>query len=274
MWKRARRNPLIWVGGAIVLCVIMMAILASVLAPIDPVTQNLPKRLTPPGVEGYRLGSDAFGRDIWSRLVYGSRISLQVGLIAAGIGVSFGVVLGLASGYFGSWTDMVTGRVMDVIMAFPSILLALAIVAAIGPSLRNAIIAIGITSIPKFYRVVRGSVIQVREWDYVHAAKALGARDRWIILKHILPNIMSPIIVVTSLNIATAILVEASLSFLGLGVAPPTPTWGSMITDGKQYIDLAPWISIYSGMAIMLAVLGFNLLGDGLRDVLDPKMKH
>lgn len=273
MWKRMRRNPLIWVGGVIVLTVVLTAIFANQLAPVDPSLQNLPKRLAAPGTNGYLMGADAFGRDVWSRVVHGARISLQVGLIAVGIGATIGLVLGLISGFFGGWIDMVVGRVMDVIMAFPSILLALAIVSALGPSLNNAIIAIGVTNIPRFCRVVRGSVMQLRERDFVQAAEALGATDLWIIVKHILPNILSPLIVISSLGIATAILVEASLSFLGLGVAPPTPTWGSMITDGKQYIDIAPWISIYSGGAIMLAVLGFNLLGDGLRDVLDPKMK-
>lgn len=274
MWKRAKRNPLIWVGGTIVIGLILMAIFAPVLASADPVKQHLDHRLAAPGTNGYSLGADAFGRDVWSRIVYGSRVSLQVGLVSAAIGAVFGMVLGLVSGYVGGVIDMVAGRLMDIIMAFPSILLALAIVSALGPSLGNAIIAIGLTSVPRFFRVIRGSVIQVRERDFVAAAHALGARDFWIMLRHIVPNIMSPIIVVVSLNIATAILVEASLSFLGLGVAPPTPTWGSMITDGKQQIDTAPWISLYSGMAIMVAVLGFNLLGDGLRDVLDPRLKQ
>ncbi|MFZ5825739.1 MAG: ABC transporter permease [Bacillota bacterium] len=273
MWKRMRRNPLIWVGGVIVLLMVLMALFAPQLAPIDPTLQNLPKRLSPPGTGQYWLGTDAFGRDVWSRLVYGSRISLQVGLISVSIGAAGGLLLGLASGYFGGWIDMLAGRVMDVIMAFPSILMALAIVSVLGPSLENAIIAIGITSIPRFFRVVRGAVLQVREREFVIAAQALGARDLRVMLRHVLPNTLSPVIVISSLGIATAILVEASLSFLGLGVAPPTPTWGSMITDGKQYIDLAPWISVYSGLATMVAVLGFNLLGDGLRDVLDPKMK-
>jgi peptide/nickel transport system permease protein len=273
MWKRMRRNPLVWVGGLIVLAVVLTAIFAPQLAGTDPIKQNLAKRLSAPGVAGFRLGSDAFGRDVWSRLIYGSRISLQVGLISVGISTVAGMALGLVTGYYGGWMDMAAGRVMDVIMAFPSILLALAIVSALGPSLNNAIIAIGVTSVPRFYRIVRSSVIQVRHRDFVQAATALGALDLRIILRHVLPNILSPLIVIASMNIATAILVEASLSFLGLGVSPPTPTWGSMITDGKQYIDTAPWISIYSGAAIMISVLGFNLLGDGLRDVLDPKMK-
>lgn len=273
MWKRLLRNPLVWVGGAIVLALVLIAIFAPLITTMDPVSQNLPKRLSPPGTDGYRLGTDAFGRDVFSRLVYGARISLQVGLISVTIGGVGGLFFGMLAGYFGGWLDMVMGRIIDVIMAFPSILLALAIVSALGPSLNNAIIAIGITTIPRFFRVVRGSVIQLRERDFVIAANALGAPDIWTMFRHIFPNILSPLIVVASLGIATAILVEASLSFLGLGVAPPTPTWGSMITDGKQYLDRAPWISIYSGGIIMLAVLGFNLLGDGLRDVLDPKMK-
>jgi peptide/nickel transport system permease protein len=273
MWRRARRSPLIWVGGLIVSGMILLALFATLIATKDPVAQDLPNRLTAPGSGGYLLGADAFGRDVFTRLVYGARVSLQVGLISVGIAGGVGLVLGLISGYFGGWTDMVIGRINDVVMAFPSILLALAIVSALGPSLNHAIIAIGITSIPRFYRVVRGSVMQVRELEYVQAARALGAADPMIILRHIVPNIISGVIVVGSLTIATSILVEASLSFLGLGVAPPTATWGSMIMDGKQYIDTAPWISLYSGLAIMLAVLGFNLLGDGLRDLLDPKLK-
>lgn len=273
MMRRALRNKPILIGVCVVMLVTLAAILAPALATHNPIDTNLPMRLKPPGEAGHLMGTDPFGRDIWSRLVFGGRISLQVGLLAVGVGAICGLALGTAAGYLGGWTDLLVGRLLDIIMAFPTVLLALAIVAALGPSLTNSIIAIGITTVPRFARVIRGSVLAVREREYVLAASALGARPWWVLLSHVLPNVTSPLIVVTSLGIANAILVEASLSFLGLGVAPPTPTWGSMITDGKQYLDSAPWISGFSGLAIMTSVLGFNLFGDGLRDLLDPRLK-
>ncbi|MCL4424927.1 MAG: ABC transporter permease, partial [Firmicutes bacterium] len=230
-------------------------------------------RLLPPGTQGHLLGTDDFGRDLWSRIIYGSRISLLVGLISVAIGLVVGSFLGIMAGYYLGWIDMLIGRVTDVLMAFPSILLALAIMAILGPSLTNVMIAVGITSIPRFTRVTRGSVLALREKAFVEAARGIGATNKRILRQHILPNILSPIIVMASTGIAGAILSEASLSFLGLGVQPPTPTWGSIINDGKQYLDIAPWIATFAGTAILLAVLGFNLLGDGLRDLLDPKLK-
>jgi peptide/nickel transport system permease protein len=264
-------KPLL-IGASIVLLVVLAAIFAPFLASHDPNSQSLAQRLMAPGEAGHMLGTDNVGRDIWSRLVYGSRISLQVAFVAVSIGAGVGLLLGLIAGYAGGAVDMLVGRIIDVIMAFPTILLALAIVAALGPSLTNSIIAIGIASTPRFARVIRGVVISIREREFVNAANALGSSDLRIVLWHILPNVLSPLIVLASLSTGTAILVEASLSFLGLGVAPPTPTWGSMITDGKQYMELAPWISLYAGLAIMVSVLGFNLLGDGLRDALDTRL--
>jgi len=271
MLKRRRLNAPLVIGGSLVILVVLAAVFAPVLATHEPTSQRLVHRLRPPGFEGYVLGTDNLGRDVWSRLVYGSRISLMVGGLAVGISVGIGLVLGLISGFMRGWVDMLIGRLFDIIMAFPTILLALAIVAALGPSLTNSIIAIGIASSPRFGRVVRGMVLSVREREYVHAATALGSSTWRILGLHVLPNVVSPLIVLASLGVGTAILVEASLSFLGLGVAPPTPTWGSMITDGKQYMDSAPWISIFSGLAIMVSVLGFNLFGDGLRDFLDVR---
>ena len=273
MTRRLKRSPLILTGGLIVLLVILMAISAPMLAPIDPTTQSLSDRLLAPGEKGHFLGTDEFGRDLWSRVVYGARISLEVGLVSVAIGLTVGGFLGILAGYFSGWVDMAVSRVMDVLMAFPSILLALTIMAVLGSSLTNVMIAVGITTIPRFTRVVRGSVLAIRGRAFVEAARALGTPEDRILIRHIAPNILSPVIVMASTGIAGAILAEASLSFLGLGVQPPTPTWGSIITDGKQYLDTAPWISTLAGVATMVAVLGFNLLGDGLRDLLDPKLK-
>ena len=273
MSKRMRRSPLILVGGLIVLVVVLVAILAPALAPADPTAQHLGDRLLAPGVKGHPLGTDDFGRDLLSRIIFGARISLEVGVVSVGIGVVLGAFLGVLAGYFTGWVDMVISRVVDVLMAFPSILLALAIVAAMGSSLTNVMIAVGITTIPRFTRVVRGSVLVVRERTFVEAAQALGASSPRILTRHILPNVLSPIIVMASTSVGSAILTEAALSFLGLGVQPPTATWGSIITDGKQYLDIAPWIASLAGLATMIAVLGFNLLGDGVRDVIDPKLK-
>jgi len=271
--RRIWRNAPILVGGATVVAITFLAVAAPLLAGNDPNKTNLAHRLSPPGLEGHVLGTDAFGRDVWSRLVFGGRVSLQVGIWGVAVGGGLGLLVGVAGGYVGGWVDALLGRLVDVIMAFPAILLALAIVASLGPSLRNSIIAIGITAVPRFSRVIRGVVLSVRELEFVHAARAIGGTTARVITRHVLPSVLSPLIVLVSLGVGTAILVEASLSFLGLGVPPPTPTWGSMITDGKGYMDLAPWIAGFSGLFIMAAVLGFNLLGDGLRDLLDPRLK-
>lgn len=270
---RALRSAPMVAGAAAIAAVVAMALLAPVLVGHDPNKTNLLLRLKPPGWAGHLLGTDAFGRDIWSRLLFGGRVSLQAGVWAVVAGGGAGLVIGLMGGYFGGWIDTLLGRIVDVLMAFPAILLALAIVAALGPSLRNSVIAIAITLIPRTSRVIRGVVLSIRQREFVQAARALGGTPGRILVRHVLPNVLAPLIVLLSLGVGAAILVEASLSFLGLGVPPPTPTWGSMITDGKEYLDLAPWISAFSGLFIMVTVLGFNLLGDGLRDLLDPRLK-
>lgn len=260
-------------GGCLVGLVVLMAVLAPVLATHDPIRGDLPMKLKPPGTAGHLLGTDDFGRDVWSRLVHGGRVSLQVGLLAVAIAAAGGLVLGVLAGYAGGWVDLLTGRVLDVLLAFPPILLALAIVSALGPSPANAALAIGVTGMPRFGRVIRASVLAQREREFVLAARALGAGHGWVITRHILPNIMAPFLVVVSQTAGGAVLTEASLSFLGLGAPPPTPTWGAMVTEGKQLLDSAPWVSAFSGLSIMVTVLGLNLLADGLRDLLDPKLR-
>jgi peptide/nickel transport system permease protein len=226
----------------------------------------------PPDRE-HLLGSDELGRDILSRLVYGARVSLAVGVLSVGISLLIGVSLGLVAGYRGGWLDEVIMRLMDGLLAFPALVLALAITAALGPSLGNAMIAIGIVGIPGFARLVRGQVLSIRALEFVEAARAAGLSDRRIILRHVAPNVLAPIIVHASLRIAFAVLTEASLSFLGLGAQPPTPSWGSMLNAGREYLEMAPWLSVAPGAAIFITTLSFNFLGDGLRDALDPRLK-
>jgi peptide/nickel transport system permease protein len=269
--RLAARNPLGVVGALLILGLVLVALLAGVLAPFDPVSQ-LARRLTAPG-EPYLLGTDEFGRDVFSRIIYGSRISLYVGVVSVGMALAIGGSLGLCAGYFGGWIDNVIMRLMDVMFATPSLVLAIAITGILGPSLQNAMIAIGIVYTPTFARVARGPVLSVVQHEYVQAARAVGARDWRIIARHVLPNVTAPIIVQTTLSLSTAILAEAVLSFLGLGTQPPEPSWGTMLGTGRKFMETAPWIAVFPGIAIMLAVLGFNLLGDGLRDALDPRLK-
>ena len=267
----AGKNPLGVVGALLILGLVLVALLAEVLAPFDPVSQ-LARRLTAPG-DPYLLGTDEFGRDVFSRIIFGSRISLYVGVVSVGIALGIGGSLGLMAGYFGGWIDNLTMRLMDVMFAIPSLVLAIAITGILGPSLQNAMIAIGIVYTPTFARVARGPVLSVVQHDYVQAARAIGARDWRIIVRHVLPNVTAPIIVQTTLSLSTAILAEAVLSFLGLGTQPPEPSWGTMLGTGRKFMETAPWVAVFPGLAIMLAVLGFNLLGDGLRDALDPRLK-
>jgi peptide/nickel transport system permease protein len=270
VWKRFRRNRLGLVGLVLVSILVLTALLAPWLAPYDPAAQSLFDRREPPG-ESYLLGADAFGRDILSRIIFGARVTLTVSVASVGIGVLAGGALGTLAGYLGGWVDTAIMRVMDVLLAFPYLLLAIIIVSALGPGLTNTVIAIGIWTIPAFARVARGSVAGIRERDFVDAARSLGARDTRIVRRHVVPNFLATLLVYASLYLAYAILMESALSFLGLGVQPPTPSWAGMIAAGRDYITSAPHIATIPGIAIALAVVGFNLLGDGLRDAMDVR---
>jgi len=274
-WRQAlerlsrRRSAL--AGLAIVLGFIAAAVCAPLVAPADPFKANFAKALEAPSREA-PLGRDELGRDILSRLLYGARISLSIGVVAVGIGVLVGVPLGALSGYFGGRADLLVQRLVDILLAFPGILLALVTVSALGVGLYTAMVAIGIVSIPVYARIVRGSVLSIKEREFVVAAHALGHGDGMIIARHILPNCMAPLLVQSTLQIASAVLAAAALGFLGLGAQPPTPEWGTMLSKGRDFLRVAPHITAFPGLAIMLIVLGFNLLGDGLRDALDPRL--
>jgi peptide/nickel transport system permease protein len=271
-WASIRRQRLAVVGATIVGFFVVLAIVGPRVAPYSPTEQHVRDRLKPPNGT-YLLGSDEFGRDILSRLLYGAGISFQVGVIAVGLSGVVGVLLGLISGYVGGWPDGIISLLMDVLFAFPAILLAIAIMAMVGSSLTNVMLAIAIVNTPTFMRVVRGSVLSVRRTAYVEAAHALGAPAPRILLRHVFPNITAPLIIHASLNFAFAVLAEASLAYLGLGNKPPAPSWGSMVTTSYGFMQQAPWATLFPGLAIALTVLGFNLLGDGLRDALDPRLR-
>jgi peptide/nickel transport system permease protein/dipeptide transport system permease protein len=272
------RNKTAVAGLVIVIAFVLTAIAAPLLSPHDPLATSLYDQLKPPvwhagGTWKNILGTDDLGRDILSRLIYGARVSLLVAVFSVGLAFGVGTLLGAIAGYYRGFRDGVIMRVMDIILAFPYILLAIVVVAYLGPSLRNAMIAIGITYVPRFARIVRGSVLEECGKDYVTAARAVGARDWRIILIAVLPNCLGPLIVQTTLSFASAILDAAALSFLGLGAQPPTPEWGAMIANSRALILRAPWVMTFPGIAILLAVLGFNLFGDGLRDALDPRLR-
>jgi peptide/nickel transport system permease protein len=275
-WRRALRpllrNGLVVAGLIIVLWMVLTALLAGPIAPRDPAVQDIANSLKPPSAES-PFGTDRFGRDILSRVIYGSRISLWVSVASVTISIVVGSILGLISGYLGGWVDNLISRIMDVFFAFPGLFLAIAIAAILGPGMNNALLAIAVVYAPFFSRVVRGPVLAERVKEYVEAARVIGANAPQVILRHILPNVLSPVIVQGSVIISQAILIEASLSYLGLGTQPPDPSWGTMLNEGRTFLEIAPWMSIFPGLAIMLAVLGFNLFGDGLRDVLDPKAR-
>ncbi len=270
-WRRLKKSLSAKIGVTLVLLMIIMAIGAPVLAPHDPFDFHNEYRLHEPH-PFFPFGTDQFGRDVLSRVIYGSQISIQVGVISVAIALSIGGVMGLFAGYFGSWVDTIASRIFDVIFAFPAILLAIAVLAVLGPSLVNVMIAIGIVFIPQFGRIVRGPVLSAKNNEYVEASRVLGADWPRTLFIHVLPNVAAPVIVQTTIAFSIAILSEAALSFLGLGAQPPEPAWGSMLSQGRQFIEVAAWLSIFPGLAIMLAVLGFNLLGDYLRDVLDPRI--
>ncbi|HEY8497261.1 MAG TPA: nickel transporter permease [Limnochordales bacterium] len=271
--RRLARNRLAMLGLAIIVIFVALAVLAPWIAPHDPLQSSFAKRLQPPSAEHW-LGTDELGRDMLSRLLYGARISLRVGLISVNIGIVIGVPLGAISAYYGGWVDLIVQRVIDVMLAFPGILLAIVLVSTLGVGLENVMIAVGIVSIPVYTRLVRGSALALKRKDFVEAARAAGARDLVIIARHILPNCVAPVIVQSTLQVGSSILWAAGLGFLGLGAQPPTPEWGTILSRGRQYLLVAPHITTATGLSIMLVVLGFNLLGDGLRDALDPRLKE
>ncbi|MFB6468373.1 ABC transporter permease [Cytobacillus sp. Hz8] len=272
-WRSFKKNKLALIGTGIVLFFILLAIFAPIIAPSGINDQMLSDKLKAPSSEHW-FGTDDFGRDIFSRVVFGARISLWVGFLSVVGSIVIGCMLGIIAGYYGKWIDMIISRIFDIMLAFPSILLAIAIVAVLGPSLKNALIAIATINIPNFGRLIRSRVLSVKEEEYIMAAKAVGMSNTRILLSHVLPNSMAPIIVQGTLAIATAIIEAAALGFLGLGAEAPNPEWGKMLSDAKTFLIQAPWTMIFPGLAIMLTVLGFNLMGDGLRDALDPRMKN
>jgi len=270
--ERLRSDKRAWFGGGVIVLLAILAFAAPVVARRDPLGIDLISSLEPPSLRHW-FGTDVQGRDVWARLVYGARVSLSVGIGAQGISLTLGVVLGLLAGYYGKWIDEVVMRLADVTLAFPTLLLLIAMVAALQPSLTVVFITIGVVGWAGMARLVRGQVLVVRELEFVQAERALGARDARILVMHILPSVVAPVVIAATLGVAGAIMAESSLSFLGLGVQPPTPSWGSMIADGRDLYQLrhAPWTSLFPGLAIGAAVLGFNMLGDALRDALDPR---
>jgi ABC-type dipeptide/oligopeptide/nickel transport system permease subunit len=272
-WRHFAKNRLALVGLVILLALVFVAIFAPWLAPYDPAEQHLPDKRTPPGAK-YLLGADEYGRDILSRMLFGARVALLVGVLAVTIALAIGLVLGTLAGYMGGYIDELVMRATDILLAFPYLLLAIAIVTALGASATNTTLAVGIWGAPSFIRLVRGSVISLREREFIQAARALGASTLRIMAWHLVPNFLAPVVVFATLFMARAILVEAALSFLGLGIQPPDPSWGLMVSSGRNFITIAPHISTVPGLGIVLAVLGFNLVGDGLRDALDPKMRN
>lgn len=270
--KELFRDPMGRIGLIGVLLIILLSVLASRIAPYDVTEMFTQDKLAGPSAR-YLFGTDNFGRDVFSRIIYGARVSLKVGIISVGIAATFGLVFGVAAGYFEGRADSLIMRFMDILFAFPSILLALFIVSALGPSITNTMIAIGIVNTPVFTRTVRASVISVKSMEYITSARSIGLKPVTIILKHIIPNILAPFTVQITLALSGAILTEASMSFLGLGIQPPDPSWGSMLNESRAYMEIAPWLVIFPAVFIICTILSFNILGDSLRDVLDPKLK-
>ncbi|SFV16127.1 peptide/nickel transport system permease protein [Methylobacterium sp. 174MFSha1.1] len=269
-WRRATRSPGLMIGAVTVLAVIVLAILAPWIAPYDPNEQDPVAALMGPSAEHW-FGTDFFGRDVLSRVIWGARISLSVGFLATLIGVVVGTVIGVVAGYFGGWTDRLITAATDVLLSFPQLIMGLMLVAVLGPSLGNLILAIAVTAIPAFIRIARGSTLAMRQRDFVDACRALGYSDIRIMFGHILPNILDEVVVLASLWLATAIRTESTLAFIGLGVPPPTATWGSIVREGFDNLLDAPWLSIFPSLAILAVMIGLNLIGDGLRDATDPR---
>ncbi|MEG6520534.1 nickel transporter permease [Desulfotomaculum sp. 1211_IL3151] len=274
LWRRFKKDKFAVIGGVILLVVILCAIFAPLITHYDPNETQLEQRLLPPGTEGHFLGTDEVGRDMFTRLVYGARVSVMIGFVAVAIALFFGILVGLFAGYYGGWIDTILMRCIDVLMAFPYVLLAISIIAALGPGLLQAMVAISIVGIPYYARIVRGTVLSLRNKEFIEAEKALGASNMRIIFKHILPNTMAPIIVAATLDVGWMIIAAAGLSFLGLGAQPPTAEWGVMLSEGRKFLRVAPYVSLLPGVCIFLVVLSLNLLGDGLRDALDPRLKQ
>ncbi|AWB20883.1 ABC transporter permease [Methylobacterium currus] len=269
-WRRATRSPGLMIGAVTVLSVILLAILAPWIAPYDPNEQDPVAALVGPSAEHW-FGTDFFGRDVLSRVIWGARISLSVGFLATAIGVVVGTVIGVVAGYFGGWTDRLITAATDVLLSFPQLIMGLMLVAVLGPSLGNLILAIAVTAVPAFIRIARGSTLAMRQRDFVDACRALGYSDLRIMFGHILPNILDEVVVLASLWLATAIRTESTLAFIGLGVPPPTATWGSIVREGFDNLLDAPWLSIFPSLAILAVMVGLNLIGDGLRDATDPR---
>jgi peptide/nickel transport system permease protein len=269
-WRRARRHPSFGIGLALTLAIVATALVSLVYTPQDPLRMELTARLEPPSA-GHPMGTDQYGRDLLSRVMRGAIASLAVGAIAVGIGMGVGVALGAAGGWVGGWLDEATMRVADAIYGFPAVLSALLVAAVFGPGVLISMVAVGVAYVPVFARLTRASVLSLQTQEFVTAARALGARDGAILRRHVFPNTVSPLIVQATISFPLAILAEAALSYLGLGTQPPYPSWGLMLREAQNFLQLSPWYAIFPGAAIALAVLGFNLLGDGLRDLLDPR---
>lgn len=269
--RRFRRNPMCIVGISLVGLLLFIAVFGPLIAPNDPILVNTADRFTPPGRE-YWFGTDEFGRDIFSRILYGGRIAVQVGLVSVTVAFFGGIVLGLVSGYYGGIVDTILSRLLEIWLSFPDILFVIAVVAILGPSLNTVILALGFLSIPAYARIVRGSVLSTRRELYVEAARSVGVGSNRIMLRHILPNVVAPLIILSSMRFGGALLTGAGLSFIGLGAQPPSPEWGAILSTGRMYMYQAPWITVFPGLAIAIFVLGVNMLGDGLRDVLDPRL--
>jgi peptide/nickel transport system permease protein len=272
-WKRFKSNKIALFGLGVLVILVLIAIFADLLAPHSPL-KIFPGRRGAPPEAGHWLGFDGTGRDILSRIIHGSRVALMVGFAATSMVVIIGVIVGSIAGFFGGWIDQVLSRIIDTLMAFPIIALLVLLASVVGPSLPTTILVIGFTGWARYARVVRGDVLSVREWDYVQAARAVGAKSGRIILKHIIPNILGPVIVLASLGVGGIIILESTLSFLGLGIRPPDPSWGGMLSEGRPFIQTYPQISIAPGLMIVLTVLAFNFVGNGLRDALDPRSKE